>query len=167
MSTAQLTSHKATFRRFHEVINTGDLKVVYAAIDELVDPKVLLSTPLPVEATGAKGLRQVMQTLLHAFPDLHATVEDLIAEDDKVAGRTTLTGTHHGDYMGHAPTGRSITYNEIFIFRFVGGRIAETWGVVDVFSQMKQLGVISGGGRPGAQPRKRAISSADRHDLLS
>jgi predicted ester cyclase len=44
--------------------------------------------------------------------------------------------------MGLPPTGKSVTYNEIFIFRFAGGRIAETWGVVDVFSQMKQLGVI-------------------------
>jgi hypothetical protein len=46
--------------------------------------------------------------------------------------------------MGVPPTGRSVTYNEIFIFRFVNGRIAETWGVVDVFSQLKQLGVIPG-----------------------
>lgn len=53
-----------------------------------------------------------------------------------------VTGTHQGDYMGIPPTGKSVTYNEIFILRFTGGRIAETWGVVDVFSQMKQLGVI-------------------------
>ncbi len=154
---AQATSHKATFRRFHEVINTGDLNLVCATIDELVEPNVLLSTPLPVAAPGADGLKQVMEILLRAFPDLHATVEDLIAEDDKVAGRTTLTGTHRGDYMGHPPTGRSVTYSEIFIFRFVGGRIAETWGVVDVFSQMKQLGVISDDRRPDAQPLDRAM----------
>jgi predicted ester cyclase len=56
--------------------------------------------------------------------------------------RQTVTGTHRGDYAGLPPTGKSVTYNEIFIFRFVNGRIAETWGFVDVFSQMKQLGVI-------------------------
>ena len=56
--------------------------------------------------------------------------------------RNTVTGTHRGEYMGLPPTGKSVTYNEIFIFRFVNARIAETWGVVDVFSQMKQLGVI-------------------------
>jgi predicted ester cyclase len=56
--------------------------------------------------------------------------------------RDTVTGTHQGEYMGIPPTGTSVTYNEIFIFRFVNGRIAETWGVVDVLSQMKQLGVI-------------------------
>jgi steroid delta-isomerase-like uncharacterized protein len=164
MATAQSTSHKATFRRFHEVINTGDLKLVCTAIDELVEPDVLLSTPLPVAATGAEGLKQVMETLLRAFPDLHATVEDLIEEDDKVAGRTTLTGTHRGDYMGNPATGRRVTYNEIFIFRFVGDRIAETWGVVDVFSQMKQLGVISTDPPPDTQPFGQAVPRAELRD---
>ena len=80
--------------------------------------------------------------LLRAYPDLHVTVEDLIAEDDKLVARNTVTGTHQGEYMGVPPTGKSVTYNEIFIVRFANGRITETWGVVDVLSQMKQLGVI-------------------------
>ena len=80
--------------------------------------------------------------LIRAFPDLHITVEDLIEEGDKVVSRNTVTGTHQGEYMGLPPTGKSITYNEIFIVRFVNGRIAETWGVVDVLSQMNQLGLI-------------------------
>jgi len=85
-------------------------------------------------------------TRLHsAFPDLHVTVEDLIEEGDKVVGRNTVTGTHEGEYMGLKPTGRSITYNEIFIIRFADGRIAETWGVVDVLSQLRQLGAVPGG----------------------
>jgi predicted ester cyclase len=75
-------------------------------------------------------------------PDLHVTVEDLIEEGDKVVCRNTVTGTHQGEYMGLPPTGKPVTYNEIFICRFAGGRIAEIWGVVDVFSQMKQLGMI-------------------------
>jgi predicted ester cyclase len=76
------------------------------------------------------------------LPDLHITVEDVIAEADKVVGRNSVTGTHQGEYMGLPPTGKPVAYNEIFIFRFVNGRIAETWGVVDVVSQMKQLGVV-------------------------
>jgi predicted ester cyclase len=67
----------------------------------------------------------------------------VIAEGDKVVGRNTVTGTHQGEYMGIPPTGKSVTYNEIFIARFVNGRIAETWGVVDVLSQMRQLGAIT------------------------
>jgi steroid delta-isomerase-like uncharacterized protein len=84
----------------------------------------------------------VFARLHRAFPDLHITVEDVIAEGDKVVGRNSVTGTHQGEYMGLPPTGKPVAYNEIFIFRFVNGRIAETWGVVDVVSQMKQLGVV-------------------------
>lgn len=80
--------------------------------------------------------------LLRTYPDIHLTVEDLIAEGDKVVGRTTVTGTHRGEFMGVPPTGKPVTYNEIFIFRFADGRVVETWGVVDVYAQMKQIGVI-------------------------
>ena len=142
MSTAQATINKATFRRLHDAVNSGDVELISTMIDEVVEPDVLIGTPLPIEATGAQALKQVWVTLLRAFPDLHVTVEDLIAEGDRVVSRNTVTGTHQGEYMGLAPTGKSITYKEIFIFRFAGGRIAETWGVVDVFSQMKQLGSL-------------------------
>jgi steroid delta-isomerase-like uncharacterized protein len=111
-------------------------------IDEAFEPDVQIRAPLPVEATGAQALKQVWATLLRAYPDLHITVEDLIAEGDKLVCRNVVTGTHRGEYMGIPPTGKSVTYNEIFIVRFEGGRIAETWGVVDVLSQMNQLGVI-------------------------
>jgi predicted ester cyclase len=84
--------------------------------------------------------------LLRAYPDLDVAVEDLIAERDKVVARNTVTGTHQGDYMGPPPTGKSVTYNEIFILRFAGGRITEICGVVDALSQMKQLGLIPGRG---------------------
>ena len=145
MSTAQETSNKATFGRFHDAVNTGDAEVISKTIDEVVEPDVLIRTPLPIDATGAEALKQVWAVLLRAFPDLHVAVEDVIAEGDKVVCRNTVTGTHQGEYMGRPPTGKSITYNEIFIFRFAGGRIAETWGVVDVLSQMRQLGLIPGG----------------------
>jgi steroid delta-isomerase-like uncharacterized protein len=93
-------------------------------------------------ATGAQMLKQVWPVLLRAFPDLQVAVEDVIAEGDKVVCRDTVTGTHQGEYRGLPPTGKSVTYNEIFILRFVNGRIAEIWGIVDVFSQMQQLGAI-------------------------
>jgi steroid delta-isomerase-like uncharacterized protein len=126
-------------------MNTGDAEVISKTIDEVVEPDVLIRTPVPIDATGAQALKQVWAVLLRAFPDLHVAVEDVIAEGDKVVCRNTVTGTHQGEYMGLPPTGKSITYNEIFIFRFAGGRIAETWGVVDILSQMRQLGVIPGG----------------------
>jgi steroid delta-isomerase-like uncharacterized protein len=145
------STNKSTFLRFHDAISTGDVEFVSRTIDEVVEPDVLLSTPLPVATTGADGLKEAMAMLLQAFPDLQVSVEDMIEEDDKVAGRNVLTGTHEGEYMGIAPTGTSVQYNEIFIFRFVNGRIAETWGVVDVFSQLKQLGLITPLGQASPQ----------------
>jgi predicted ester cyclase len=142
MSTAQETRNKATFKRFHDAVNTGDVELISKTIDEIVEPDALIHTSLPIEATGAQALKQVWPMLLRGLPDVHVTIEDLIAEGDKVVSRNSVTGTHQGEYMGRPPTGKSVTYNEIFILRFVNGRIAETWGVVDVFSQLKQLGRI-------------------------
>ena len=142
MSTAVVTTNKATFRRFRDAMNTCDLEFISKTIDELVEPDATIRTPLPGDATGAEVLKHVWAVLLRAFPDLHLTVEDLIGEEDKVVARIVVTGTHLGEYMGMEPTGKSIAYDEIFIFRFVAGRVAQTWGVVDIFSQMKQLGVV-------------------------
>jgi steroid delta-isomerase-like uncharacterized protein len=143
MSPDQPASNKATFIRFHDAMNTGDADTVSTTIDEIVEPDVLFHAPVRVDATGAQALKQVWAVLLRAFPDLQVTVEDVIAEGDKVVSRNTVTGTHQGEYLGLPPTGRPVRYQEIFIVRFAGGRIAEIWGVVDVFAQMKQLGAIA------------------------
>jgi steroid delta-isomerase-like uncharacterized protein len=140
MSTAE--DNKAAFLRFHDAANTGDIEVLSKAIDEFVAPDAMIRTPLPIDATGTDALKQIWAMLLRTYPDIHLTVEDLIAEGDKVVGRTTVTGTHQGEFMGVAPTGNSVTYNEMFIFRFADGRIAEVWGVVDVYAQLRQLGMI-------------------------
>jgi predicted ester cyclase len=142
MSTAEELSNKATFKRFHEAANTGDAEFLSKAIDELVAPDAAIRTPLRIDATGAELLKQVWVMLLRIYPDIHLTVHDVIAEGDKVVARNTVTGTHQGEFMGVAPTGKSVTYDEIFIFRFANGRVVETWGVVDVYAQMKQIGVI-------------------------
>jgi len=134
--------NKELFRRFHDASNTHDERLFEQAIDELFDPDVKIRTPLPVKSKGAAALKEVFGNLHRAFPDLHVEVEDLIAEGDRVAGRNVITGTHQGEYLGTAPTGKRVTYNEIFIFRFVDGRVVETWGVVDVAAQMRQLGIL-------------------------
>ncbi len=141
MSTTHEATNKETFKRFQDVTNTHDPELISQTIDEIVDPDVLIRTPLPVQATGAAALKEVFAKLHQVFPDLQVSIEDMIAEGDKVAGRNSVSGTHQGEYLGIPATGVSVTYNEIFIFRFEAGRIAETWGVVDVFSQLKQLGV--------------------------
>lgn len=98
---------------------------------------------------------QVATVLLPAFPDLHVTVEDVIAEGGKLVARDTVTGTQQDEYMRRPPTGKSVTNNEIFILRFANGRIAQTAGVVDVVAQLRQLGLPPGGkSRPesGSRP---------------
>jgi predicted ester cyclase len=152
MATTQESANKATFRRFHDAFaNGGDARFISSMIDEIAEPDVKNHTP--VEATGAHVLKELFARAHQVFPDLHVTVEDMIEEGDKVVGRNTLTGTHQGEYMGLAPTGKTITYDEIIILRFVNGRVAETWGIVNVFSQLKQLGLFSAGeaaiSRPG------------------
>jgi steroid delta-isomerase-like uncharacterized protein len=142
MSTAEAPSNKATFSRLHEAFESRDEELIAKTIEEIVAPDVLMRTPLPIESTGVQALKEVFATLYRAFPDLHVAVEDVIAENDKVVSRNTVTGTHLGEYLGRPPTGRSVTYNEIFIFRFADGRVVETWGVVDVLSQLRQLGLL-------------------------
>jgi steroid delta-isomerase-like uncharacterized protein len=142
MSTDQEATNKATSKRFTDAVNSGDMELIATTIDELVESDALVRTPLPIEATGAELAKQLFALLLRAYPDLHITVEALIAEGDNVVSRNTVTGTHQGEHLGVPPTGKSVTYNEIIIARFADGRIAETWAVVDVLAQMRQLGAI-------------------------
>ncbi|MDX3100347.1 ester cyclase [Nonomuraea angiospora] len=142
MTTIEAVNNKAALRRFHEAVSTGDAQIISKTIDEVVHPDVLIRTPLPIATTGTQAMKEVLAVLHRAFPDINVHIEDVIAEGDKVVTRNTVTGTHQGEYMGIAPTGRSITYKEILIARFAEGRIAETWAVVDVLSQMRQLGVF-------------------------
>jgi steroid delta-isomerase-like uncharacterized protein len=138
----QETSNKATVIRLLDAMNTGDAELVSKTIDEVFEPDVKQHSPF--EATGVQTIKEmVVARLYRAFPDVHITLEDLIEEGDKVVEKDLVTGTHQGEFNGIPPTGKSVSYREIFIMRFVNGRIAETWGVVDIFTQMKQLGVIA------------------------
>jgi hypothetical protein len=148
LSRAQLARNKATLERLHDALNSGDEARISTTIDEVFQPDVRIGTPLPVEASGAQALKEVWTTLLRAYPDLHVAVQDLFGEDDRLVSRNTVTGTHRGEYLDLAPTGRCVTYDEMIIVRFADGRIAETWAVVDLLTQLKQLGAI--GGTPSA-----------------
>ncbi|MGF6887199.1 putative ester cyclase [Nocardia sp. GAS34] len=145
MSEAQETQalNRAAFERLHDVVNAGELELISKAIAEIVLPDAVLHTSLPLDVTGAAAFLRVWEILLRAYPDIHVAAEDVILADDKLIARQVVTGTNLGEYMGHEPTGRSVTYNEIFIFRFVEGRIAEVWGIADVFAQVRQLGLVT------------------------
>ncbi|MGV0809633.1 ester cyclase [Mycolicibacterium setense] len=143
MSSVQLADNKEVCKRILDAANAHDDELLSQTVDALFDPDVRMTTPLPMQATGVEAIKLVFTTLHRAFPDLHVEVVEMIAEGNAVAVRNTVTGTHKGgEYMGLPATGRSVTYNEIFIFRVEGGRVTETFGVVDVLTQMKQLGVL-------------------------
>jgi predicted ester cyclase len=136
-------TNKATFGHLLDAANAHDDELLSTTIDEVFAPDALIATPLSIRAAGGQAIKEVFATLHHAFPDLHIEVDDVIAEGDKLVSRHTVTGTHcGGEYLGLAPTGKSVTYDEIFVVRFEHGRIAQTWGIVDVLAQMRQLGVV-------------------------
>ncbi|MFJ8822999.1 ester cyclase [Streptomyces sp. NPDC102467] len=145
MSTAQETVNKAAFHRMHDAANTGDADTVMKAIDEVVAPDLRFHAPVPMGDSGRQALKRVYAVLLQAFPDLRVSVEEVIAEGDRLAIRNTVTGTHAGEYQGLAPTGKSVRYDEMFVFRFTDGRVTEIWGVVDVLTQLRQLGALPSG----------------------
>ncbi|MDR8412428.1 ester cyclase [Nonomuraea sp. 3-1Str] len=142
MSTAQEARNKETYHRFHEAINSGDLEIISKAIDEVIHPDARFHTTELTDMTAVQAQKRIWDVLLRAFPDIHVAVEDLLADGDKIVARQTVTGTNSGAYRGMPPTGRSVTYNEIFIARFADGRITDLWGVVDVYSQLRQLGLV-------------------------
>lgn len=140
-----MSRNKETVRRFSAATNTHDPGLISKTIDELFKPDAQTRTPVPTRGSGPQLIKDVFARLHQAFPDLHVDIEDLIEEGDRVVSRNTVTGTHHGEYMGIPAAGKRIIYDEIFIMRFEECRIAETWGVVDVLSQLRQLGAIPGG----------------------
>ena len=130
--------NKALVRRTYDVINKRNLK----AIDELVDPNYVGHIPAFPPVQGIEGLQQVFSTYLTAFPDMTGTIEDLIAEGDKVAARLTFRGTHTGPMMGIPPTGKQVTLSAMNIFRVANGKFVEQWVNSDDLGLMQQLGVI-------------------------
>lgn len=129
---------KAIMRRFYdEVINGGNLDLV----DELTTSDFIDHEVFPGLASGREGVKQFFSMMRAAFPDFRMKIEDMIAEGDKGVVRATLTGTHRGDFMGIAATGKSISVAVIDIVRFSGGKAAEHWGATDTAGMMEQLGV--------------------------
>lgn len=140
--------NKLVFRRtYEEVFNQGNLTVA----DELVAPDFVDREEHPGNVPGPEAVRSVAVMLRTAFPDLHFTIEDLIAEGDLVAGRLTMSGTHDGPLMGIPPTGRQVRQTHMHVVRFRDGQAIEHWGVRDDMGLMRQLGLMPerpGEGRP-------------------
>ena len=126
--------NKAIMRRIYdEVFSNGNLAVV----DELVVKDVIEHEEGP---QGSEGLKQTVTMFRTAFPDLQFSVEDMIAEGDKVVSRITMRGTHKGEFMGIPATDKTFAVQVIDIIRFANGKAVEHWGVTDSAAMMQQLG---------------------------
>lgn len=132
--------NKALVRReLEEIFSKGNLD----AADEVYAPAYVGHDPTePEEIRGLEGARQYAAVFRSAFPDLHATVDDQVAEGDRVATRFTARGTHQGELEGIAPTGDRVEVPGIVISRIEGGKIVEDWTSYDALGLMQQLGVI-------------------------
>jgi steroid delta-isomerase-like uncharacterized protein len=134
-------TNKTLSRRFlEEVFNNGKLNV----LDEIIAKDHVSTGPgtLPGLPTGPEGQKQLVTVYRNAFPDVHFTIDEQIAEGDKVVTRWTGRGTHKGELLGIPATGKSSTVTGIAVDRIVNGKIAESWGIFDQFGMMQQLGVI-------------------------
>jgi steroid delta-isomerase-like uncharacterized protein len=131
--------NKAIVRRwFEEVIN-------HQRVDragELVTPDYVDHGALPGQAPGLEGAKQKWAMYIAAVPDLHGTVEDMLAEGDEVAARWTAEGTHQGELLGVPGTGKRFRFTGISICRLAEGKMAEQFEQWDRLDLMQQLGVI-------------------------
>ncbi len=139
--------NKAIARRwFEEGINRHNL----AIMDELFAPDFTEHMPIGPGAQSLEEAKQFVAGTSAGMPDMRATVEEMVAEGDKVVVRYTVTGTQTGDFMGIPATGKPIKMTAIDILRFKDGKIAEHWLEGDQLGMMQQLGVIP---TPGQAPR--------------
>jgi len=142
----RVEENKAIATRFYEVYNGGNMGL----IDELFSPEFVgrdLNDPSQ-ERHGPEGVKRVVEAFRNAFPDLKGTLEDQTAEDDKVVNRYTGRGTHRGEFLGIAPTGREVELSGVTIFRLREGKIVVAWDFYDGLGLLRQLGTmpVSGGG---------------------
>ena len=133
--------NKEAARRLYETLNrvleTGDASL----LDAVMDPGVVDHHPDPGQSPGLDGIKKGFLEFRAAFPDLRFTIEDLIAEGDKVACRLSTRGTHRGTFLGVAATGRTVEQRGIDFLRFSGGKMIERWGEFDTLRLLRRIGM--------------------------
>ncbi len=125
-------------------------------VDELFDPGYIDhfragGAPPPAGANAVDAFKRFFAGILHAFPDLRVTIEDQIAERDRVVTRKTFRGTQNGEFLGVAPSGKRMELEVIDIFRVANGRLAEHWSQIDFSGVLRQIGA----GPPPARQQNR------------
>jgi steroid delta-isomerase-like uncharacterized protein len=134
-----ISDNKAVARRFIGVWGKADLNI----ITELAVPELVVHYPvLPQPVQGRESFQKVMANFRSAFPDSDIQTGDVIAEGDKVVVRWTFTGTHQGNFLGLAPTGKKVRWTGITIYVISGGRVVEEKGEEDMLGFLRQIGSV-------------------------
>jgi predicted ester cyclase len=119
--------YKAMVRRIVEAINAGEEG---AAVEETFAPR------------AARRVKRLFAEFRSAFPDWHEDIVELVAEENTVAGRFRCSGTHLGEFLGEAPTGKRMEVEEVFFLRAENGKFADFWALEDSLGRMRQLGLL-------------------------
>lgn len=130
---------KAVVRRNTEEVQGGGN---FAVFDELFADDFLDHTPQPGRTPDKAGARELYKILRVAFPDFHTKIHFQLADSDRVTTYKTYRGTHRGEFLGVAPTGRTIQFETVDVMRVRDGKITDHWGVANLFSLMQQLGAL-------------------------
>lgn len=131
--------NKASFRRYvEEAWNKGNVDIM----DELMAAHYARHMAISAPPLTREGQKQRILGFRRAFPDLRLTIEDMVAEGEKVSIRITLRGTHQGEFMRVAPTGKQIVVGVVDVARFEDGKVVEQWGQSDLLGLLQQLGAI-------------------------
>ena len=131
--------NKAIARQFfEEAYNTGNV----ALLEQLLAPVYVDEKAPPGTPRGPEGIAAVITMFRLAFPDLHFTIEDQVAEGDKVATRYTFRGTQQGELMGIPSTGKQVSIGGISIYRITDGKMQQAWIEYDMLGLLQQLGVV-------------------------
>lgn len=129
--------HKALLRRYiEEVWHNGNI----AALDDFLAPTYRRHVSPTAPPLTLDGQKQRLAGFRAAFPDIELTLEDVVAEGDRVAFRSTIRGTHRGVFQGIAPTGALVTVGLVDVVRIENGLITEQWGGPDMLDLLRQLG---------------------------
>lgn len=113
--------------------------------DDLMNPDVIYHFNSEAEPIiGLEANKAFNQSLFQGFPDIHQTMEDMITEGDKVVYRTTIKGTHTGEFLGMPPTGKSVKVNDFTLLQIVDSKIVKWWYECNLLAVMQQLGLVSG-----------------------
>jgi steroid delta-isomerase-like uncharacterized protein len=127
-------------RMEEELFNNRNL----AALDQFLSKRYVLRTAAEGAPNDRQAVRDAIAGYLEGFPDLHISVDELVAEGDRVVGRFTFTGTHRGDLFGIPPSGRRISVRQIAIYRIEDGKVVEEWEISDQLGLMQQVGAMPG-----------------------